>query len=140
MYLVRLFSRSQVHLKLVAQVFALSLLPIAMVYQFSHYSTYLLINGQQIFRLISDPFGFQWDIFGTRNIPLNTAVDYFAVWHYQVALIVIGHIIAVYIAHLLALRTFNDHHSAIRSQFPMMMLMVAYTILGLWLLSTPSAG
>jgi hypothetical protein len=138
--LVKLFSGSQVSVNRLALVFVFSLLPIAMVYQFAHYSTYLVINGLQIIRLVSDPFGFQWDLFGTRNIALNTALDYFAVWHYQVALIVIGHVIAVYIAHIISLRTFTEHRDAVRSQYPMMALMVMYTIIGLWLLSAPSAG
>ena len=139
-YLVRQFSGTTLPTKQIAFFFVLSLVPIAMVYQFAHYSTFLLINGQFIIRLLSDPFGFNWNIFGTSNFPIFTALDFLAVWHYQVALIVAGHIIGVYLAHKIALRTFGDHRSAVRSQYPMMLLMVIYTGVGLWLLSAPTIG
>ena len=139
-YLVRRFSGTTLPTKQIACLFVLSLVPIAMVYQFAHYSTFLLINGQFIIRLLSDPFGFNWDIFGTSNFPIFTALDFLAVWHYQVALIVVGHIIGVYLAHKIALRTFGDHRSAVRSQYPLMLLMVIYTGVGLWLLSAPTMG
>lgn len=140
MYLVKRFSGTALPTRQIALLFVLSLLPIAMVYQFAHYSTFLFINGQFIIRLLSDPFGFNWNIFGTSNFPIFTALDFLAVWHYQVALIVAGHIIGVYLAHQIALRTFGDHRSAIRSQYPLMLLMVIYTGVGLWLLSAPTIG
>jgi len=123
-----------------AASFAISLLPIAMVYHFAHYSTYLFINGQDIVRLVSDPLGLGWNLFGTSGFRPWTSLNYLVVWHYQVALIVIGHIVAVYIAHRISLKTFGDHRAAVRSQYPMLLLMVMYTMVGLWLLSAPSVA
>ena len=131
------FDRSANYLAL---LFIVSLLPIAMVYQFAHYSTFLFINGQQIINLISDPFGYQWDLFGTRNYTGIKSLDFLAVWNYQVLVIVLGHIAAVYTAHRISLRVFDSHKRAIKSQYPIMLLMVTYTVVGLWLLSIPSIG
>jgi hypothetical protein len=139
-YMAKLFSGYKGFPQDLALTLIPSLLPIAMVYQFAHYSTYLFINGQQIIALVSDPFGYGWDLFGTRNYTIFRSLDYLAVWHYQVSLIVLGHILAVYVAHKIALKVLQGHKTAIRSQYPMMMLMVIYTIVGLWLLSTPSVG
>jgi hypothetical protein len=58
----------------------------------------------------------------------------------QVALIVGGHVFAVYLAHTAALRQMPDAERALRSQFPMVALMILYTVLGLWILSQPVAG
>ena len=56
----------------VAQLFVLSLVPIAIAYHLAHYLTYLLIQGQLVIRLASDPFGFGWDLFGTvRDRPTS---------------------------------------------------------------------
>jgi len=59
------------------------------------------------------------------------------VYRLQTAIIVMGHIMAVVAAHLLALRGGLTLNGAVRSQAPLNALMVLYTVFGLWLLSTP---
>jgi hypothetical protein len=63
-----------------------------------------------------------------------------AIWNAQTAGIVGGHVLAVLLAHELARRAIGDHRAAVLSQLPLAAAMVAYTLLGLWLLSTPAAG
>ena len=121
-----------------AQKFVPALLPISIVYHLAHYSAYFFLNGQLIIKLISDPFGFGWDIFGTSSYEIVRTIDFILLWNYQVAVIVIGHILSVYIAHRISLRVFKDSKKSIMSQAPILLLMVGYTILGLWLLSTSS--
>ena len=124
-----------------AGAFAYSLVPIALVYQAAHYFTYLLTEGQLIFALVSDPFGWGWDLLGTAGYePDISVVDAAFVWYSQVALIVGGHVFAVYLAHAAALHQIPDAGRALRSQYPMVALMVLYTVLGLWILSQPVAG
>jgi len=135
--LVALLSRSDVSIRTVAFRLVVSLLPIAMVYQLAHYTPFILINGQLIIRLISDPLGYGWNILGTRNWPIIVPREWSLLWHYMVILIVLGHVVAVYVAHVIAMRTFGERKIAVRSQYPMMVLMVGYTLLGLWLLSAP---
>jgi hypothetical protein len=55
----------------------------------------------------------------------------------MVMAIVAGHIIAVYLAHLVAVRTLRQRTIALRSQYPMLVLMVGYTMLSLWILAQP---
>jgi hypothetical protein len=50
---------------------------------------------------------------------------------------VVGHVIAVYLAHGIALRLLGDGKRAVRSQYPMLALMVLYTVLSLWILNQP---
>ena len=61
------------------------------------------------------------------------------VWHTEVALILIGHVVSVYLAHRVALRLFASRREAMISQLPMLLLMVAYTVIGLWVISLPFA-
>lgn len=121
-----------------AKVLVPALLPISIAYHLAHYSSYFFLNGQLMIKLISDPFGFGWDIFGTSSYEIVRTVDFLLLWNYQVAVIVIGHILSVYIAHRLSLRISRDNKITIISQMPILLLMVGYTILGLWLLSSPS--
>lgn len=118
--------------------FAYSLIPIAFVYNAAHYYTLLLTQGQEIIRMGSDPFGFGWNLFGTSGFVSNLSiVDASITWHTQVALILVGHIAGVYLAHIIALNIFPSHKKALFSQFPMLLLMVTYTMIGLWILSQP---
>lgn len=121
-----------------AKRFAYSLLPIVLVYHVTHYYTMIESHGVKIIALASDPFGYGWDLFGTAHwFRYNIVPNVETVWHVQVGLIVFGHMVSVYIAHLEALRLFGDRRTATVSQLPMMALMVTFTVFGLWVLSQP---
>jgi hypothetical protein len=122
----------------VARLFVLSLVPIAIAYHLAHYFTYLLVQGQFLFRLVSDPFGFGWNIFGSaRYRPDIAIVGARAAWYTGVVAIVLGHVVAVYVAHAVALREYGERRDALRSQLPMLVLMVGYTMLSLWIVAQP---
>jgi hypothetical protein len=121
--------------------FVLTLVPIAVAYHLSHYFSLLLTAGQFVIPLASDPFGWGWNLFGTAGYKVNLAiVSPYVFWYGAVGIIVIGHVIAVYLAHLAALRLFGSHRGALVSQIPMLALMVAYTTLSLWILAQPIVG
>ena len=121
-----------------AGAFAYSLVPIALAYQAAHYYTLLITEGQNLFALVFDPFGWDWNLFGTVGYEVDVNVVGAAfVWYSQVALIVAGHVVAVYLAHVVALREVPSPKLALRGQLPMVALMVLYTITSLWVLSQP---
>jgi len=122
----------------VAGLFALTLVPIAIAYQIAHYLSFLAMAGQYAIPLASDPFGLGWDLFGTARYFVRLGlVDARAVWYVSVAAIVAGHIAALYLGHLLSLREFARRRTALRSQCPMLVLMVSYTMLSLWIIAQP---
>ena len=113
-----------------------SLVPIAAVYVIAHYLTYLLLEGQAIQYLASDPFGQGWDIFGTRvggDRLLADQPERHLVLD-QVGVVVIGHVAALTLAHDRALATYGAGAQAVRSQYWMLSIMVGFTMLALWLL------
>jgi hypothetical protein len=127
-----------VPLRRLAPAYVYTLVPIAIAYQVSHYYTYLLIQGQAIIYHLSDPFGWGWDLFGTAGYEIRVGVVSAAfVWYSQVVLIVTGHVLAVYLAHVVSLRYFGSPQLALRSQLPLLALMILYTIFSLWILSQP---
>lgn len=116
--------------------FVLPLVPIAAAYLLAHYFTLFLIQGQFIITLISDPFGKGWDLFGTADFAPNLAiVSPETVWYVQVAALVVGHVAGLAIAHDRAVALFDDRVRALEAQFPMLALMVLYTLGGMWLLT-----
>mgnify|MGYP000927417166 CR=1 FL=1 len=118
--------------------FVFSLVPIAFVYHVTHYYTMLLAQGGQVVRLASDPFGKGWNLLGTARWQIDPwVVEVGVIWHTQVALILLGHIASVYLAHVEALRVFPQPRRAAISQLPMLVLMVSFTAFGLWILSLP---
>jgi hypothetical protein len=137
-------SRIRLPLARLAALFALPLVPIACGYHFAHYLPVLVVDVQHAARAASDPFARGWDLLGTRDLHVVTSflsdpARVYTIWHSQVAIIVAAHVAGVILAHGLALRL-AGRVPAIASQLPMLALMIGYTVLGLWLLSTPTAG
>jgi hypothetical protein len=125
----------------VAGAFVLTLVPIAVAYHLAHYFSLLLTAGQFVIPLASDPFGFGWNLFGTADYQVDIGIlspKFF--WYAATSAIVIGHVIAVYIAHVVALRRFGSRMAALASQVPMVALMVGYTMVSLWILAQPIVG
>lgn len=127
-----------------------SILPISLGYHLAHYLTELLVGLQDVWVMLSDPAGRGWNLLGSRDMHVTTwfLSDYHAVrliWNLQAAAIVLGHILAVSVAHLIAARNIDRgagrrERTALLHEMPLAVLMVAYTLFGLWLLATPSAG
>ncbi|MCL0101842.1 hypothetical protein M1O29_02010 [Dehalococcoidia bacterium] len=119
-------------------IYAITLLPIAVAYHIAHFHYFLLVQGQAIIPLISDPFGFGWDLFGTTDYRINvTILSPNTSWLFTVIIIVAGHIIAVYAAHALARRQFGPTTGLIRGQAAILGLMTGYTVLSLWVMGQP---
>ena len=122
----------------VTGLFVLTLVPIAIAYHLAHYLSFLAMAGQYLIPLASDPFGFGWDLFGTKNYFIRIAlIDARAVWYLSIGTIVLGHVAAVYLAHCVALQAYPDRQIALRSQWPMLALMVCYTMTSLWIIAQP---
>ena len=118
--------------------FVYSLVTIALAYHIAHFFSFLMIQGQRIIALVSDPFGAGWDLFGTADFVIDIGiVNARFVWFLSIAVIVMGHIMAVYIAHVYALRMFPGKNNSVRSQYPMLVLMTAYTMASLWIVAQP---
>lgn len=125
--------------------YVLSIVPIAFGYHFAHYFPTFLVDAQHALKALSDPLARGWNLLGARDFHVRASflthhASIHAIWYTQVAIIVAAHVAAVFVAHVLALRRHGAVRTALVSQLPMTVLMVGYTVLGLWLLSTPAAG
>ncbi|MFL2756053.1 MAG: hypothetical protein ACJ0BE_02185 [Dehalococcoidia bacterium] len=146
-------SKNKISKEEAIKTFVFSLVPIALAYNLSHYISFLLITGQQIIPLVSDPFGcssvdtpsfrnivcfYDWDLLNTRQYTPNISIinAKFA-WVFSVIALVGGHIFSVFIAHLISIRKLSNHKLAVKTQYPMLFLMVFYTGISLWIIAQP---
>lgn len=113
-----------------------TLIPIAFAYVLAHYFSLVAYQGQAIAALASDPLGDGSNLLGTANDAINyTWISATGIWYVQVGALVIGHVAGLALAHDRALALFTKARDATRSQYWMLAVMVAFTSLGLWLLS-----
>lgn len=118
-----------------ARAFVPALVPVVVAYSVAHYFSFLVLEGQAVYALASDPFGMGWDLFGTVEYRVNyTWVSTSAIAWTQTAAIAAGHALGVAVAHDRALELFESHRLAVRSQYPMLAAMLVYTVAGLFLL------
>lgn len=111
-----------------------SLIPIVLAYAVAHYFTLAVDQVQVFVALLSDPWNEGWDLFGTAG----NAIDYGLVtanqtaW-IQILAIVVGHVIGIVAAHDRAIELYG-HRKGVVSQYPLLAVMVLYTVGGLFLL------
>jgi hypothetical protein len=119
-----------------ARLFVHTLVPIALAYVVAHYFSLLGYQGQAVAYLVSDPLGNGSDLFGTASSTIDYGwISATGIWYVQVGALVVGHVAGLVLAHDRALALYRDPRAAIRSQYWMLTVMVAFTSLGLWLLS-----
>ena len=122
----------------VAARFVPALIPIAAAYNLAHNFSSLLIQGQTVFQLLSDPLGRQWDLFGTaRFYPDISVVDARLTWYVAVTSIVAGHVASIWLAHQLALSLRLSPWRTALAMAPLTSLMLAYTAISLTVIAEP---
>jgi len=139
MELVVYLGRRNVDLKATVSAFALTLVPIALVYNAAHNYSYVVVQSQGLIPLLNDPLQKGWHLWPAVAgfTPSFALAQASTVWYAQVVLIVLGHVVAVYLAHLRAGERFRTAQRALLSQYPMLLLMVMYTMTSLWILAQP---
>jgi hypothetical protein len=122
--------------------FAHTLIPIAFAYLVAHYFSLFVFQEQAQFTyLLSDPLGTgTTNLFGTASSGINfQLLSANAIWYVQVGALVVGHVVALTLAHDRATAYWGDYRQAARSQYWMLAVMVAFTCFGLYLLSVANA-
>lgn len=119
-----------------ARLFVFTLVPISLAYVVAHYFSLVAYQGQDLWRLASDPLGEGSNLFGTNERSIDyTVVGANGIWYVQVGALIAGHVAGLILAHDRALVLYKRVEQATRSQYWMLGVMVAFTCLGLWLLS-----
>lgn len=121
-----------------ARCFAPTLVPIAIGYHFAHTFSYLLVQGQSLTFLLSDPLGLGWNLFGTADRAIDiTIISTKTAWYLALGAIVVGHGFSVYLAHAAAERLLKSRADALRALAPITALMILFTVISLQILAGP---
>ncbi len=115
-----------------------SLVPIAIGYAVAHYATLLIIEGQRTAITLSDPMGRGWNVLGSAEMGVNSAIynHTTVIALIQLGAILTGHVVGIVAAHERSLSLLRSR-AALAGQGPMLGVMVAYTCTGLVLLFSP---
>lgn len=115
----------------IARRFAPSLLPIAAGYHLAHFLGYFLSLSPTLLSALSNPL----------NPPLNPPMLVLPGWFsgLAIAFVLLGHLLAVWVAHASAYEVFPGRLQAVRSQYPFVVVMVLYTMTSLWIVASPGA-
>jgi hypothetical protein len=120
-----------------ADDFVLTLVPIAFAYVVAHYFSLAVLQSQVAWKLASDPFGFGWNLLGTADAHVRLdSLTPNTIWYVQVGALIVGHVLALMLAHDRAVTLFHSARRAMTTQYAMLGLMISLTIAGLWLLSS----
>ena len=115
-----------------------SVVPIVIGYAIAHYATLLLVEGQRTAINWSDPLGRGWNVFGSAEMGVNSAIFNYPtlIALIQLPAIVGGHVLGIICAHEQAVRLLPPDR-ALLGQLPMLLVMIGYTCAGLVLLFSP---
>ncbi|HSK92806.1 MAG TPA: hypothetical protein VLA76_01965 [Candidatus Angelobacter sp.] len=123
----RVVERPGAELRRTAGAYASTLLPIAAGYLVAHYLTLVILGAVWLPSLLADPLG--------SLQPELTWIPVGFVWYLSVGSIVLGHVVAIVLAHRIALR--DSPRRPVVAGLPMVALMIGYTILSLWIIAQP---
>lgn len=116
---------------------AYPLLPLALGYHLAHNALHFFYEGSKLFRLISDPFGWGWDIFGTAQSPLTMLIPIEILWVVQVVLVLAAQISGVFLIRRALFRMLGNRRQMQRAFVAAALLLMVMSFISLWLLNQP---
>lgn len=131
------FANGKLAFKRLFMSYAYALLPIAMSYHLAHNAEHLLLEGPKLLPMLSDPFGWGWDLFGTAQLDPVPLITLEGLWCVQVFFILGGHMYGLFISEKVTRRLVSERGLAFRTQLPMLLAMISFSVFSLWLLKRP---
>lgn len=132
-FLSRAFSGNrEVPLKRVFINFSYTLVPIGLGVWIAFSLGIILPNGSYLLHVLSDPFAWGWNLFGTANFPW-TPIFTGILGYLQGAVLVIFYLFSLAFGFRLSKQTYADLNQARRGWLPMLCLLTLFTLFFLWL-------
>lgn len=134
---IRKATRTLSSLAEVASAFAVTLVPIAVGYHLAHNLAYVVEGLPLLVDALADPLALNpstaepWTVLSSRPILLAGL---------QIGLVVLGHVVAVVVAHRRSFNAFPSKVQAVNSEIPLTAVMVVYTLVSLWIVTAGHAG
>lgn len=127
-WLAKVFSgKQEVTFKQVFVGYSYVLVPMGLLAWIAFSIPLILINGSYIIAVISDPFGWGWDLFSTKEFhwsPVGSGL----LPYLQMAVVLLGMMVSITNGHKVALDLYKDHAVATRSLIPIAVFLVGVAI------------
>lgn len=117
--------------------FSYAFVPIALFYHLAHNTMHFAMEGGALIPLVSNPFGWSWNLFGTAAVAPGALLPLGAVGSVMVVCVLAGHLWGLAIAQRVAASVYPNRRTAILGQLPIFAGMTAYSIVSLWLVAQP---
>ncbi|MFQ6054364.1 MAG: 4Fe-4S binding protein [Methanosarcinales archaeon] len=122
----------EVPLKKVFVNFSYTLVPLGLMAWVAFSFGILLPNGSYVLHVISDPFAWGWDLFGTAHIPWTPVLTGVMPTLKSIALI-FGLILSIDIGYKISKQTYASNKEALKGSYPIFIFLTLATIFLIWL-------
>lgn len=112
--------------------YAYTLVPLGLAAWIAFSLGFVLTNGSYALAVISDPFGWGWNLFGTADIPWTPLGASLAGW-LQTGVLIVGLLLAIQIAFRIARQHSSQHRQAFVAMLPIASFLAMMTFTFLWL-------
>ncbi|WP_332898634.1 hypothetical protein [Haladaptatus sp. CMSO5] len=123
------FAETYLPAKTLATRFAPSLLAIAAGYHLAHFLGYFISLSPALVTVAFSP------LTPPANVPVIPLPSWFG--GLNLTFVLLGHLVAIWVAHATAYDLFPSRLQAIRSQYPYIAVMMFYTMVSLWIVAGP---
>jgi hypothetical protein len=111
---------------------AYALVPLGLSLWIAFSLTFLLVNGSYALSVLSDPFGWGWDLFGSRSLPWTPYLPG-ALPYLQIATVIGGLVASIAVAYRLGRQQGADAGQAVRGLIPIALFLAAVSVVFLLL-------
>ena len=112
--------------------FAYTTVPLGLAAWIAFSLSFLFTNGSYVMPVLSDPFGWGWNLFGTANHEWTPYMPQLLPY-LQVPVLAVGLALSVVLGHKIARENISDQAQARRSVIPVAALLTLLTLALLWL-------
>ncbi len=113
--------------------FSYTLIPLGLGVWIAFSVGIILPNGSYILHVISDPFAWGWNLFGTANFPWTPVLTQYIGW-LQGGVLFVFYVLSLAYGHRISDQTFeNDPEAAQRGWIPILVFLSLLTLAFLWL-------
>jgi hypothetical protein len=128
----RVVAQLQVPISRLFVDYAYSLVPLGLTGWIAFSFSFVFVNGSYAISVLSDPFGWGWNLFGTRSVPWTPLLPGLTTI-LQVGLLLLGLVFSVVIAYRIGRQHTPTNIQAWRGTLPISGFLAGVTLIFLWL-------
>ncbi len=131
-YLSKVIARAKIPLKRLFVDFSYELIPLALGAWIAFSIPIIMVNWSYIANTVSDPFGWGWNLFGTKEVAWTPILPE-AIPYLQVLVTAIGLVYSIRFGFRIARQSFAEKKVALKAFIPQLAFLIGASLLLVWL-------